>query len=486
MSAPAPSGNVLVKGALWLMTGSGSIAVVSLVVSALLARLLPGDEFGTAVLLLTTVAVLQLFSELGLAVAIVQRRDLDEVTRDNVFYLSFLFAVVIAAALMIAGDRLTAVFDAPGLASAIPLIALLLVLRTLYSVYRSLMLRAMGFRRIALFDVAGHVAYAVTAVALATGGVGPNAVLIGQVVANVLLLSAVVVATRVVPRSPASFASMRSVLGFGFWVAANRVLSRAAGHIDKFVIASVVSPASLGAYYIAQQVISAFPNLINGSVSQATLPAYARMQDDAEKLEEQYWRSLRYTLLAVFPAVALIASHADWLILLVYGQEWSFAARLVKILSIGVVIAMAGEGLVATVLFAAGRSREVMLASTFRAVMLPLSVLIGARYGVEGVAWASAGYATAASLVNVMILKVVLGFSPGRLAVEVVRPALLAGATLACSLAPMDTPAAIASVAAAQVLVIAIVLRVAYRDVFDNVAALVANRLRRRDAGEPR
>lgn len=474
MSERAASGNVLVRGVLWLLTGSGSIAAVSLIVSALLARLLPGDAFGTAVLLLSSVAVLQLFSELGLAVAIVQRRELDAVTRDNVFYLSLLFSVVLAAILVITGDRATALFDAPDLHTSVPFIAVLLVLRTVYSVYRSIMLRDLGFGRIAAFEVAGHVAYAVAAVTLAASGVGPNSVLIGQIGSSLLLLGAVVVTTRIVPRSRMSLTAMRGVLGFGFWVAANRVLSRAAGHLDKFVIAAVVSPASVGMYFIAQQLVSALPNLVNGSVNQVTLLAYARIQDDPRQLEEQYWRSLRYVLLAVYPSVALIASHAEWLIALVFGADWSSAVILLQILSIAVLVATAGESLFATVLYAAGRSREVMLSSVFRVVMLPLSILIGARYGVEGVAWASAAYAAAASIVNVTILRWVLGFSPRRLAAEITRPSLLAGATLIVAFAPMHTPLAIVAVGAVQVTVIAVLIRLTYPDVFAAVLARIA------------
>ena len=72
---------------------------IRFLISLVLARILIPTDFGTAALVMGIVALIQVFSELGVSVAIVQRKSISAVTLDSALILSLATSICLSAAL---------------------------------------------------------------------------------------------------------------------------------------------------------------------------------------------------------------------------------------------------------------------------------------------------------------------------------------------------------------------------------------------------
>jgi O-antigen/teichoic acid export membrane protein len=461
-------GSIAFRGLSWMLTGSSGVAIVAFALSAVLARVLPSADLGVAVLLLSVVGILQAFSEVGLSVAVVQRKQLSVLTRDNAFYTAFFVSLLVTVVLVSLAGPTAKAFGQPGMVPIFPWIGVLVVLRALFAVYRGLMLRSLDYRSIATIEIIGQVTYASIAIVLAVLGFGPGLVVWAQLAGSSLLLLLGWAKVRALPTSPLVLNECRSLLGFGFWVAANQILNRASSHVDRLIVATVLSPAVLGGYYLAQQVTKTVPSLVMGSINQTTLPLYARRQDDPRELERAYWRSLRYAMIVTFPFIVIIATHAERVILIAFGPQWQFAARLAEIISISAMLLVMGGGIFSAVLYACGKTRTVLFMTLFRLLVLPACILAGSRYGAEGVAWGLVAFGVIGRTFNQIVLSVSLGFSGPRFLAETWRPTLIALATFALGrILPADLGlVAFALVVMVQLTAYALLVRLVFKAEF--------------------
>ena len=90
-----------ISGTFWMFSASITQQFIRFLISLLLARILIPTDFGTAALVSSIVALIQVFSELGVSVAIVQRKSMSAITVDSALILSLATAICLSAALWV-------------------------------------------------------------------------------------------------------------------------------------------------------------------------------------------------------------------------------------------------------------------------------------------------------------------------------------------------------------------------------------------------
>lgn len=399
------------SGATWFAASSLISLAVGFALNVYVVRVLPQEQFGAFIILITVLSLLHVFSEMGVSVALVQRKELTSGLLDNALYLSLFLSLMFSCVLILSKDYLAVLLQASEISNYIFFLTFILVFRITSSVYRSMLLRDLQYKRIAMLEVGGLLIYATIVITLFQFDLGIEALLWGQVISAFFLLLAAGLFVRVFPTAKVCFKEWRRLISFGGWVSLNRVLAQAAGQVDRLIIASVVTPTALGGYYLAQQLSTGGSNVITGAVELATLPVYSRGQDDLVRLEQQYWRAVKVGMVVLFPLIVIPASHANVFFGFIYGERWLFAAELFQIISFSALIGATGGSLFGSILYAAGKTREVVLMGVFRILVLPLCIFVGSSYGVIGIAWALVVFGLLGRLFNQYVVSWALGFS---------------------------------------------------------------------------
>jgi O-antigen/teichoic acid export membrane protein len=384
------------KTALWgsfsIFSGSLGRQILQTVVMLILARILTPDDFGAVAIVISAISIFQVFAELGVSVALVQKKEITDLDKDSGFSLTLLFTAVNVLLIWVLAGWAARFFEAPVLAGLFKVAALSYLFRGLFSLFRSLLLRSLKFKILAGLEFVAALMAGVLDVVLAALGYGAYAIVWGRVLEAFLLLVAAAVVVRYIPRSLGSVANMVALFRFGIWVSLYRLVLLGSNQFDKFIIGKVMPMANLGGFYLAQRITYLVPELILGAVDQVMLPIYSRMQDDRPGMVEGYWKGLQYSLMLVFPFSALLIVLSTPIVTVFLGDKWTGADRIIQVLSIYAISLGMGGGGLGSMFYAIGKPKYLSIFSLFRLITLPLGIIIGSKWGIVGVAWGIAAF----------------------------------------------------------------------------------------------
>ena len=104
-------------------------------------------------------------------------------------------------------------------------------------------------------------------------------------------------------------------------------------NIYLLVIGKIFSASSLGFYTQADRFTKLPSSNITGILQRVTYPVLCSIQDDDNRLREDYRKLLRLSAFIIFPLMCLLAGIAYPLVDLLLGEKWRFAATLIIPLS---------------------------------------------------------------------------------------------------------------------------------------------------------
>jgi PST family polysaccharide transporter len=459
-------------GARWNIAGRGTLQVVRYAVSLTLARLVGPAEFGLMAIALVVAGLLDFLRDLGTAQAVVQRRSLSPELLSSLFWLNLGLGVAIGAALALGADGVAALYGShAGLAGILQILGATCVVSSCSIVQRALLTRRMQFGRLAATDLVGAAANGVVAVALAWQGYGVLALVAGYVASTLSSTALVWLLSRWRPSFQLRLSELRAISGFTLNLAASNVLTYALRNADSIIISRLLGIEALGLYSVAQRLVLYPMRTLAALIQGVLLPAFARFQDDPERLRADLLRSCTGVVLVAWPALACIGLLAEPLTRVVLGDRWLSSAPIAELLA-PIAMLMIATYSVGPIYPTLGRTDWQFRWGVARGLLILAGYAVGAQWGLEGLV-VGFGIAIALSLYPTFAIPfslIELRFSA---LLEALRP--YAVATAATGVAVLCARLALQGLAAAPVFVLAGSAAVAI-----GTYALVAWRLRLR------
>ncbi|WP_395692768.1 oligosaccharide flippase family protein [Nocardioides sp.] len=407
-----PEAGRTARGALWLATNGVVVKASQTVVLLTLAAMLAPSALGLVALGTLVANVSAIVSSLGTASALVYwRGDVHRAARTAVT-IGVLTGGLLTAALWIAAPALAAMLNAEdGGATVIRGLTVTLPCLAVAAVTNELLRRRLAFARRIIPDTVSSVVGAVVAVALALGGHGVMALVVGQVVQAVLtMLLAWVVHPPVAPGW--NLDDARGLLSYGGPYAGANLLELVQLNVDYLIVSWVLGAEALGQYSLAFR-LAFMPYLMIVVVTAGAAFPYLCRQRGTD-LGRAAVTVMGATLTLVAPICLGIGLFADDLVLL--GDKWSPGVPVVAWLAAYAVLLSVGQ-LVQTALNAAGRPTLSMLLRLCHLLLLVVTLLVAVHHGITAVAVGQVLAATAVSLLALTVARLhVPGFSLRRLA----------------------------------------------------------------------
>lgn len=375
-----------VRAGQWRMASWGVKTTLQLGVGVLLARLLAPAEFGLAGLAMVVIAFAQMVSELGLGLAVVQRRPLTERHLRTAFTASVLLGLAVAAVLCLLAGPAARLLRTPELPPLLRAMTLMFVFGAIGATARATLQRALDFRRLFAIDVASYgLGYATVAVPLALGGYGAWSLVWGSVVQAGL---GAVLALRfgAHPLRPLlARTELRELCGYGVAATLNQLVNGTARNADTLLVGRLLGPAALGVYSRAFSLMTLPLYAVGDVMWHVLLPAMAEVRDDRARLGRAWLAAVQASVLAAAPMMAGLAVAAPQVAAGVYGPAWAGMAAPLRVLALAgvfrAVYHVSGALTHATGQVVAELGRQ----SAFAALVVA-GTLAGARWGVTGVA----------------------------------------------------------------------------------------------------
>lgn len=133
--------NTTVKNFIWRFAERCGAQLVTFVVSIVLARILSPDDYGTVALVTVFTTILQVFVDSGLGVALIQKKNADDLDFSSVFYFNFVVCIVLYAGMFFAAPIIASFYNDLTLIPIIRVISLTIVISGIKGIQQSFVSR---------------------------------------------------------------------------------------------------------------------------------------------------------------------------------------------------------------------------------------------------------------------------------------------------------------------------------------------------------
>lgn len=367
------AGQALATGFGWLRT-------------LILARLLTPEDFGLVGMATVILGFLSTISDLGLTAATIQRKDLEDGHRDAAFWLSLCMGMVLFVLCCALSPLVALFYKEPRVTGIIVGAAIPLLLGPLSSTHAMLLRRGLEFGRVAGIEAGRNILAGVVSIVAALLGFGYWSIVAGPIASHLFAIPAYTIADKAWrPSRRATRRHVRELFSFSLYVAGASAINYFSSNVDYLIVGRVLGPAALGTYTLAYEMMTFPLTRIVALFSQVLFPAFATIQDKLDEMREHYVSVSRTVALISFPILGWIAVVAPELIALVYGEKWLHAVAAARILSLAGALKCVGT-LVGIIFKSRGKASVELYWNIAWLIGLTSMVLVGVRWGTEGVA----------------------------------------------------------------------------------------------------
>ncbi len=311
-----------------------SSIMVQLVVTALLSRLVTPEEYGLMAIVVVFMAFFQMFTDMGISVAIVQFRDLEERDFGALFALSLLLGAVLAGLFCLISLPISWLYGYGELVGLCCAASPMLLFSCANMVPNGLMLRERRFAAIGARLVVSNLVAGGIAIALAWIGWGAYA-LVSQIVLAALFVVVWNLVARPVRKINVHWADpLKKVFSYSAYQFGFSFLNYFARNLDNLVMGKMLGSQAL-AYYDKAYKLTTYPmSALSSVVGSVIQPFMAEHQDEPERLRVCWWRVTKLLSLAGAPIAAILFCCAQEVTLLLYGDQWGNSVPLLQVLSV--------------------------------------------------------------------------------------------------------------------------------------------------------
>ena len=287
------------RGVIWNSLSFGVSKGVLLLTTSVLARLLTKEDFGLVAIAIIAINYLSVVKDLGLGLALIQRRDDVEEAADTVFTINTLIGLGLSLLVFPLAPLFAAYFQEPQVTPVLRWLGLSFVLNSLGATHINLLMRDLDYRRKFIPDMSNTIVKGIISLWLAFTGFGVWALVFGQLAGALASVIAAWMVKSWRPRLRVNFTIARQLVQFGASVTGVDILTVFIDNLSYIIIGRLLGVAALGVFSISYRLPEM---LVVGNlwlIASVLFPAFSSIQDKPDELRRGFLVSIRLVQLIV-------------------------------------------------------------------------------------------------------------------------------------------------------------------------------------------
>lgn len=365
------------------------------------SRILTPDEFGLYAMSIIGVLLLNIFAGFGLSFAIVREPEVNQEQLSTIFWVQLggnvaLFMIAIPLAFI-----LDDFFSEPEVTHLFLLLSPLFLINGLVPVQDALFSREMDYKVFTYRTLFAETLAAAAAITAALLGAGIYSLILHAL--SAASLKAIFI-WRISPWRPTSqfnWKSIENMWSFGKRMYLNQMIQSIFGQSRTLIFGRLFGADVLGHFNRASNLNVTVNQLSSGTYTQLAFSALSRINTNRESFLDAMKRGLTIKGALMVSAIGFFFIAGDAVILLMYGNQWVYAASLFPLLTISGMFGYLGSFIRAS-MEAFGRSDLTLKLQLMFSGSLIAAYAVAYFYGLEAML-----YFTAA----LSVVKLFIGFS---------------------------------------------------------------------------
>lgn len=292
---------------------SGYAALLGLAANLVLTILLSPAIFGIYIATLSIIAVLNYFSDIGLAASLIQKKEVTPEDEKTAFTVQQILVLSLVTLGFLATSTIADFYKLPpeGRLLYFSLLAgfFLSSLKTIPSVKLE---REIKFQRIVMVQIIENTFFYLSVIVLAIMGFGLNSFTVAVLIRSVVGLIAIYWLSPWMPKLGINRTSFKKLVSFGAPFQASSLLALVKDDLLTLYLGRVIGFTGLGYIGWAKKWAEAPIRIIMDNISRVLFPLFSRLQTDREKLSRLLEKILHYQSFLILPTtvgMALVMSR---------------------------------------------------------------------------------------------------------------------------------------------------------------------------------
>ena len=371
-------------GLRWLYLALIVQTLLSLLILAVLSRLLSPADFGRIGIALIFVALAETISRMSIGPALVQRSDLTARHIEVAFALSMGFGFGMTVVIWLFAPLGGSLFDDSVVAQILNILCVVFIITGFGNVSEYMLRRRLEFRNLAVADILSYLAgNGLTTIVMALLGFGIWSLVWGMIVRDAMYTLIVVRCSPPPFRIRLAAREVADLLNYGMGFSLLNIFNLIAQQSGPFVIGRWLGAAPLGYYTRAYSLISPIHRfsfiLIN-----VLFPVVSERQQKRDHLRVIYFHGLEMLLLVAFPVGILVYAIAPEIVVVVLGGQWAAVVPVLQIFALAMPFIMCGA-INPPFVRGLGAVYQEMWRQMVFAVLIFVSAWFGSDWGLSGV-----------------------------------------------------------------------------------------------------
>lgn len=321
-----------IKGVSWIGILRLLIKVVGFAEAIILARILLPDQFGAYGVALLALGLLEVLTETGVNIVLIQEDDVDEYI-SSAWVVSILRGLVIMLVLLVISPLIAGFFHSSLSLQLLYLISLVPLLRgfinpAVVKLQKDLQFSKEFYYRLAILSVD-----TVVSITLCVVTKSPIGIVIGLIAGVVIevLLSYIIV--KPVPKLSFKKHYVSRLFHRGKWITGTSIFNYLFFNLDNIVVGRLLGASQLGIYQMAYSMSVAPLTELSNVFIHVTFPIFTRLSTDRIRLRSGFFKSILFVSLLSLPAVMVLV-FLPGIFIYILGQRWSEVVYILPILGI--------------------------------------------------------------------------------------------------------------------------------------------------------
>lgn len=324
----------LLSGTLYIAIAKYAGVMVSLGVSAVLARLLTPADFGIVAIAMVFIVFFSLFSDMGIAPAIIQDKTLTEQEIKHIFSFTGWIACVLGVCFWLMAKPVSVYYQKEILLSVCRWLSVNLFFVTLNIVPNALFLKNKQFRFIATRTLTIQLACGLLAIVAAWLQWGIYALLIVPVLSSLFVFIVNMSVLRMGYSFFFEWSSVKKIFSYSVYQFLFNLTWYISRNCDKLFVGKYIGMSALGYYEKSYRLMMLPVQNLTFVVTPVIQPVFSDFQNNKEILVTSCTKLVKLFAWLGFPLSAwLFFTGKEW-VLIVFGMQWLPAVDVFRILAL--------------------------------------------------------------------------------------------------------------------------------------------------------
>jgi len=394
------------RGVAFLGARTVMIRAIGFARVAVLARLLTPADFGIYGLAVVLYVGFRTLSAFGINQYLIQKEDLELTLVRSAWSYNIFRGAAVGCLIIVVAPLYASALDAPDVGAILPVVALAAIVAGFVNPAFTLAERQVQFGPIVVVNVIAACLETTLVIALAYFLRDAYALAWGLVISmvNLVVLSFVLFDFVGWPRL--SIIDFKQLFRVGKHLMFSSGATFVSKQIDNLIAGALLGTAAVGVYVVSYRLAYLPLEVMSTIVNRVAIPTLSRLQSEQERLARAYRDLVDVQLCAMAPVIILLVVYAHPIVVLIYGEKWAAAARVLQAL----VLVMVGSGLYQLAepyALARGHFKTIAKSKLLEIMVFLPCAFVGARFwGLPGLAiGAGFGYLSSALVLTYCVRK---------------------------------------------------------------------------------